>query len=80
MSRWKKYLFPIAEFIVSHDYRRKRKVKRYLRNHQSVRLHLGSGVHILSGWLNTDKSISRCMAGAVYMDVGEIFLPCQFMS
>lgn len=45
-----------------------------MRDHQVVKLQLGSGVHILPDWLNTDKSISGCLAGAVYMDVGKQFM------
>ena len=65
---------PLAEFLLKHDFRRRGRVKRYLRNHDIVKLQVGSGTHILPDWLNTDKSVSGCRAGAVYMDVSKRFL------
>ena len=36
---------PLAEFLLKHDFRRRGKVKRYLRNHDIVCLQVGSGTH-----------------------------------
>jgi predicted SAM-dependent methyltransferase len=65
---------PIAEFFVSHDPRRRFRVKRYLRTHETAKLQLGSGGNIMQDWLNTDKSVVGCLAGSVYMNVGKRFL------
>lgn len=70
----KAILHPLAEWCVAHDVRREVKIRRYLREHDVVKLQLGSGIHVLEDWLNIDKSVSGCKAGAVYMDVGKRFL------
>lgn len=70
----KAILHPLAEWCVAHDVRREVKIRRYLREHDVVKLQLGSGIHVLEDWLNIDKSVSGCKAGAVYMDVGKHFL------
>lgn len=48
-----------------------RRIRSYLRRHQVVLLHLGSGVHQLTGWLNTDIEPRR--AGTAYLDVTKVF-------
>ena len=69
----KAMLHPLAEWCFAHDVRRTAKIRNYLREHDVVKLQLGSGIHVLEDWLNTDKSVSGCRSGAVYMDVGKHF-------
>ena len=52
--------------------RRKRIIKRYLRNHEEPKLHIGCGKNPLKGWLNTGISPRECRAG-VYLDAGKPF-------
>lgn len=70
----KRIFYPIVEWLVSHDVRRKGRVKRFICNHDVVKLHLGCYKNVLKGWLNTDKSLTGCQLGAIYMDVGKRFL------
>lgn len=74
MKRFYKYIRPIVGFFFEHDVRKRWRVKRYLREHSISKLQLGSGRNLLLGWLNTDKSVSSCWVGAIYMDVGKRFL------
>lgn len=68
MKRFYKYIRPIVEFFFEHDVRKRWRVKRYLHEHSISKLQLGSGKNLLQGWLNTEKSVFRCLFGAVYMD------------
>ena len=70
----KKHLIPLAEFLFKHDVRRKWRVNRFIRKHNVIKLQLGCWKNIKKGWLNTDKSISGCLGGAIYMDVRKRFL------
>jgi len=63
----------IAELIISHDFTRQYRVKRFLHRHQVVKLQLGCGPNVLPGWLNTDKRASAYRAGAEYLDVSRRF-------
>lgn len=74
MSSLKSVFHPFSEWIVRHDPRRRGKVRKYICEHDVVKLQLGSGTHVLPDWLNTDKSVSGCLAGAIYMDVSKKFL------
>lgn len=59
--------------LLKCDFWRKRKVKTFLLSHETIKLQLGSGKNFLEGWLNTEKSVSLCLKGAVYMDVSQKF-------
>ena len=54
-------------------FHRNRQIRSYLEQYPVAKLQIGCGPNRLSGWLNTDISLTECKKGAVYMNAGEHF-------
>ena len=70
---YREFKYSVAKFLISHDFTRKYRVKRFLRDHPVVKLQLGCGSNRLPGWLNTDMNVYTVRAGAEYLDVSKKF-------
>lgn len=58
----RRFLYPLTIFL------RQRKISSFLAQTQEPKLHVGCGINILPGWLNTDQGTILNRRGVIYLD------------